>query len=75
MDCTIKRTFTSTSGSLNLTTGKLTLGYAKTVTAACGAPLFGDDMKHGVCRACRQGWEVSGNRFANDAERARALAS
>jgi len=44
-------------------------------TKPCGSPLFGADVARGICRGCASGWEVDGNRYADPAERSRALAS
>jgi hypothetical protein len=42
-------------------------------TKECDTPLFGDEERAtGICRSCRRGWEVEGNRFATAAEKYRA---
>lgn len=75
--CTILRTCEITHGTMSMAPGG---GYKKgkteIVTEACGSPLF-DDVRQasGVCRSCAEGWEVEGNKFANEAEKAKALAA
>jgi hypothetical protein len=64
--CTIIRTFIVTTMSPVTweEQGK------ETVTGPCNTPLFGDEERRaGVCRSCRKGWEVEGNRFADDVQR------
>jgi len=74
--CTVMRTFRRTHGTLDLVTGKTGKGRSETVTEACNVPLFGPpESKTGICRACAEGWEVPDNRFANEKEKARALAA
>lgn len=74
--CGILRTFVVTHGTMEFGTGTIKMGRKETVTEIHNTPLFGDaDRVHGVCRACRDGWEVPDNKFANEAERARALAA
>jgi hypothetical protein len=72
-NCTIIRTFDRIHGTLNIGTGETKENSRETVTEACSVPLFGKETKRGVCRACAKGWEVPDNRFANAAERERAL--
>jgi hypothetical protein len=39
-----------------------------------GTPLFTEqETMTGICRSCREGWEVEGNTFASPEERARAM--
>lgn len=48
-------------------------GREEIVTELCGTPLFDEnDRVRGVCGGCHSGWEVGGNRFANETERVRA---
>lgn len=75
-DCTILRTFIRKYGTLNMATGASTSERQETVTEPCNLPLFGDvERKRGVCRSCAKGWEVDGNKFANDGERSKARGS
>lgn len=69
--CTITRTFVrKTYSFVDLKTPI----SAETVTEPCATPLFSEDeATTGVCRSCARGWEVPNNRFANEAERERAL--
>lgn len=72
--CTIKRTMTVSHGTINMATGEHTTERTEVVTKACETPLFADkERSSGVCRSCRVGWDVEGNRFANENEKKRAL--
>lgn len=74
--CTIIRTVKVTHSTLNMVSGKTTEGKTEIVTKPCGIPLFGKPHSTtGVCRHCAEGWSVKDNCFANDQERARAVAS
>lgn len=73
--CTIRRTCVVTHGTLNMHTGDTHMDRRETVTKECGTPLFGRDLERGICRGCAAGWEHPDNRFADDAERQRAVAS
>jgi hypothetical protein len=73
--CTILRTFDVQHGTLNMVTGEHVISRTETVTAPCNVPLFGAAAARGICAACRRGWDVPGNTFANDAERTRAVQS
>jgi hypothetical protein len=70
-NCTVLRTCRVTSGVFR--GGKFVKAGTEVVTAPCGVPIFGDDERaSGICRSCRRGWEIEGNRFANAEEKARA---
>lgn len=72
-NCTILRRMKIEHGSMSLTTGKVTMDSSEVVTRACDVPLFTDAEKEaGICRACRDGWEVPDNVFASDFEMWRA---
>lgn len=74
--CTILRTSEVTHGTLSMNGGGYKKGKTEIVTEPCGTPLFDDVRKaSGVCRSCANGWEVEGNKFANKAEKAKALAA
>lgn len=73
--CKIKRTMKVGHYSLNIVTGKKTRGKSEIVTQRCGVPLFSpEEEASGICRSCHQGWSVKDNKFANERERATALA-
>ena len=73
-ECTILRTMRVGQGTLNIATGEPSQMVYHTETRRCGTPLFREDHKaRGVCASCARGWSVEDNRFANDAEQARAL--
>jgi hypothetical protein len=71
MDCTQKRRVLETHGSLDLTTGTLTMdrSTATWVVRACGAPLFTDAQRErGTCDGCASGWSSPGNKPADAAD-------
>lgn len=71
--CTIVRTIVVTHNTMNMVTGEMTAGRKETKTEPCNTPIFTDEERHtGICKACRQGWEVEGNKFASEAEKKRA---
>jgi len=70
--CSILRIVVLRPATFNMVSGEMKSdGTEHVVTEACNTPLF-QDASIGVCRACRTGWEVDGNKFASDAERAKA---
>lgn len=75
--CTIQRIKVIRHGTLNILTGEMKdTGREETVTEACNTPLFSDDERRiGICRSCRSGWEVKGNKFASREEKQRAWAA
>jgi hypothetical protein len=71
--CTILRTKFVEKYSFSMITGEAKLVSTETVVEEHGTPLFTDgETSTGICASCRKGWEVEGNTFANDEERARA---
>ena len=71
-NCTILRIKLERHGHFSCDTGEIVFDREETVTEACGTPLFGAHTQTGICRSCERGWEVEGNRFANQTERDRA---
>lgn len=61
MNCPIERLKRVESYSLNTATGERGAAAVEWRTEPCGAPLFGDDAKAGICRSCASGWAVEGN--------------
>lgn len=45
-----------TSRPLNPFTGETGEERQEWVTGPCGTPLFGEDLKRGICRPCASGW-------------------
>lgn len=74
--CLIIRDRKTAHGTLDLATGKTAMGPTRMETSICNAPLWSDrEKKTGVCRSCASGYSVTGNRFANNTERQRAIAA
>lgn len=70
--CNIVRTFVVTVRTMNIVSGYTEpTGESQTITGPCNTPLFGKG--NGVCEACRTGWEVPGNLFADANEKKRAM--
>lgn len=60
--CTVKRRWLSTSGTIDLDTGKHTATAAEWVTQACNGPLFSDtERSSGQCTSCASGWAIPTN--------------
>jgi len=54
-------------------TGKFEITGTEIVIEPHGTPLFTEaETTTGICKSCREGWEVEGSLFASQAERERA---
>jgi hypothetical protein len=74
--CTIKRIMKITSWTGNILTGEESEKITETRERLCAHPLFDpDERQTGVCNSCAKGHSVRGNKFANKAERERAVKS
>lgn len=71
--CTIRRTATRGNVAVGLVTGKVTILDSKIETGPCGETLWGEQRDRGVCGRCSLGWEDEHNKFADDAEREKAV--
>ena len=71
--CTIHRTITRGKIAVGLVTGKLTILDNEIETIPCGETLSGEECDRGVCSSCSRGWETEHNKFADEAERERAI--
>lgn len=49
-------------------TGESKIGRSEQRVEPCGTPLFGKDFVIGVCKSCRDGWDVEGNRIIQTPE-------
>jgi hypothetical protein len=55
---------------------KLKISTVRTETETCDTPLSSRrEIQTGVCRSCASGYSVLGNRFADEKQRAIALAA
>lgn len=70
--CSIIRTKDVEIGHFN-SDGVFVMDRIETRVEPCGTPLFTNlETTTGVCRSCREGWEVEDNVFASPEERTRA---